>query len=94
MKLIEINDAIFDHGRFHPKVVLTDAANSFALALETMRELWPEVRHLLYRWHVYEAIRQHVVKISNTTRRDKNSPPSIGLLKLSEMLSVHWTRLR
>jgi len=62
MKLIEINDAIFDHGRFHPKVVLTDAANGFALALETMRELWPEVRHLLCRWHVYEAIRWHVVK--------------------------------
>ena len=49
MKLIEINDAIFDHGRFHSKVVLIDAANGFALALETMRELWPEVRHLLCR---------------------------------------------
>ena len=62
MKLIEINDAIFDHGRFHPKVVLTDAANGFALTLETMCELWPEVRHLLCRWHVYEAIRRYVVK--------------------------------
>ena len=44
MKLIEINNAIFDHRRFHPKVVLTDAANGFALALETMGELlWLEV---------------------------------------------------
>jgi len=62
MKLIEINDAIYDHGRFHPKIVLTDAAPGFALALEFMCELWPEMRHLLCRWHVYEAIRRYVAK--------------------------------
>ena len=63
MKLIEINDAIFDHGRFHPKIILTDGASDFALALELMCELWPEMRHLLCRWHVYEAIRRYVTKI-------------------------------
>ena len=62
VKLIEINDAIFDHRTFSLKVVLTDAALGFALALEIMSELWPAVRHLLCQWHVYEAIRQYVVK--------------------------------
>ena len=62
MKLIKINDALFDHGRFCPKVVFTDAAKGFAAALEIMRMLWPEVRHLLCRWHVYEAIRWYVAK--------------------------------
>ena len=62
IKLIKINDAIFDHGKFHPKVVLTDAAKGFAAALEIMRKVWPELIHLLCRWHVYEAIRRHVAK--------------------------------
>ena len=49
MKLIEINDALFDHGRFRSKVIFTDAAGGFAAALEIMRKIWPEMRHLLCR---------------------------------------------
>ena len=74
MKLIEINDAIFDHGRFHPKVILTDAANGFAHALEIMCELWPEVRHLPSRWHVYEAIRRYVVKFFKHYEKGQQLP--------------------
>jgi hypothetical protein len=74
MKLIEINDAIFDYGRFYPKVILTDAANGFATALEIMCELWPEVRHLLCRWHVYEAIRRYVAKYFKHYEKGQQRP--------------------
>lgn len=40
--------------------MLTDAAPGFKLALEIMKSgLWPEVIHLLCRWHVYEAIKRY-----------------------------------
>ena len=40
---------------------MTDAAKGFVSALEIMKGngLWSDVRHLLCRWHVYEAIKRH-----------------------------------
>jgi hypothetical protein len=40
---------------------LTDGAKGFAKAIRYMKERgdWPAVRHLLCRWHVYEAIKRH-----------------------------------
>lgn len=40
---------------------MTDAATAFVTALEEMKAngLWPLIRHLLCRWHVYAAIKRH-----------------------------------
>ena len=37
-----------------------DDAKGFKVAIEKMKErgFWPHVRHLLCRWHVYEAIKR------------------------------------
>jgi len=52
---------VFNNGKYSPRAVLTDAAAAFVTALEEMKAsgLWPQVRHLLCRWHVYAAIKRH-----------------------------------
>jgi hypothetical protein len=42
-------------------VILTDAAKAFPSALEILKDkgIWQFVRHLLCRWHVYEAIKRY-----------------------------------
>ena len=42
-------------------MILTDAASAFPRALEILKNkgIWQFVRHLLCRWHVYEAIKRH-----------------------------------
>ena len=46
-------------------MILTDAAKGFVTALNTMKTngIWLHVRHLLCRWHVYEAIKRHVIPL-------------------------------
>jgi hypothetical protein len=46
-------------------VILTDAVKGFVTALNRMKinGIWPNVRHLLCRWHVYEAIKRHVIPL-------------------------------
>lgn len=62
---MKLNTCIFDGGRYAPRVVLTDDAKGFPSALAQLkgRGIWPLVRHLLCRWHVYEAIKRSCASI-------------------------------
>jgi hypothetical protein len=52
---------------------LTDAAKGFVQALAIMKErnLWPNIRHLLCRWHVYEAIKRYCAIYFKRFEKDK-----------------------
>ena len=62
---LKLNTCIFDGGRYAPRVVLTYDAKRFPSALAQLkgRGIWPLVRHLLCRWHVYEAIKRSCASI-------------------------------
>ena len=46
-------------------MILIDAAKGFVTALNAMKanDIWLHVRHLLCRWHVYEAIKRHIIPL-------------------------------